>query len=140
MSYIWLNTRTWWVAPFWWGIQDPGSFGPPLNSALHQRRLAIMTGCLRPTPTDNLPVLAGIQPAELRHKGATLSPSTRGITKLDGARGKKQVWRPPYSNLRSFRSKCTVLKKILVTLLGIERNTHKLWLVAMSNKYAILKV
>ena len=34
--------------------------------------LSIVTGCLRPTPTDNLPVLSGIQPAELRRQGATL--------------------------------------------------------------------
>jgi len=26
---------------------------------------------------------------------------------------------PPCSNLRSFRSKCTILKKLLVTLLGL---------------------
>ena len=32
-----------------------------LNDALR-----IVTGCLRPTPTDHLPVLSGIQPAELR--------------------------------------------------------------------------
>ena len=38
-----------------------------LNGALH-----IVTGCLRPTPTDHLPVLSGIQPAELRCMGATL--------------------------------------------------------------------
>jgi len=35
----------------------------------------------------------------------------RGVPRLDGARGKKQVWRPPCSNLRSFGSECTVLKK-----------------------------
>ena len=35
--------------------------------------LRIITGCLRPTPTDHLPVLSGIQPAELRRMGATLS-------------------------------------------------------------------
>ena len=39
-----------------------------LNDALH-----IVTGCLRPTPTDRLPVLSGIQPDELRRIGATLS-------------------------------------------------------------------
>ena len=33
----------------------------------------IVTGCLRPTPTGNIPVLSGIQPAELRRQGATLS-------------------------------------------------------------------
>ena len=38
--------------------------------------------------------------------------------RLDGARGKKQVWRPHVRN-RSFGRKCTVLKKVLVTLLGL---------------------
>ena len=36
------------------------------------------TECLRPTPTDHLPVLSGIQPAELRRMGATLSLAYRG--------------------------------------------------------------
>ena len=40
--------------------------------------LRIVTGCLRPTPTDHLPVLSGIQPAELRRPGATLSLAYRG--------------------------------------------------------------
>ena len=44
-----------------------------LNDALR-----IVTGCLRPTPTDHLPVLSGIQPAELRRMGATLSLAHRG--------------------------------------------------------------
>ena len=44
-----------------------------LNDALR-----IVTGCLRPTPTDHLPVLSGIQPAELRRLGATLSLAHRG--------------------------------------------------------------
>ena len=48
-----------------------------------------------------------------------LSNAFRGGTRLDGAWGKKQVRCPPCSNLRSFRSKRTVLKKVLVTLLGL---------------------
>ena len=44
-----------------------------LNDALR-----IVTGCLRPTPTDHLPILSGIQPAELRRLGATLSLAHRG--------------------------------------------------------------
>ena len=44
-----------------------------LNDALR-----IVTGCLRPNPTDHLPVLSGIQPAELRRLGATLSLAHRG--------------------------------------------------------------
>ena len=39
-----------------------------LNDALH-----IVTACLHPTPTDRLPILSGIQPAELCQMGATLS-------------------------------------------------------------------
>ena len=44
-----------------------------LNDALR-----IVTGCLQPTPTDQLPVLSGIHPAELRRLGATLSLAHRG--------------------------------------------------------------
>ena len=40
--------------------------------------LLIVTGCLRPTPTDHLPVLSGIQPAELCRMRATLSLAYRG--------------------------------------------------------------
>ena len=43
-----------------------------LNNALR-----IVTRCLRPTPTDHLPVLSGIHPAELRRMGATLSLAYR---------------------------------------------------------------
>ena len=39
--------------------------------------LSIVTGCLRPTLTDNLPVLSGIQPAVLRRQGATLFLANR---------------------------------------------------------------
>ena len=45
-----------------------------LNNALR-----IATGCLRPASTDHLPILSGIQPAELRRFGATLSLAKRGI-------------------------------------------------------------
>ena len=38
----------------------------------------IVTECLRPTPTDYLPILSGIQPAELRLMGATLSLANHG--------------------------------------------------------------
>ena len=44
-----------------------------LNDALH-----IVTGCLHPTPMDHLPVLSGIQPAELCRMGATLSLANHG--------------------------------------------------------------
>jgi len=35
--------------------------------------LPIVTGCLRPTPADNLPIVAGIQPVELHRSRATIS-------------------------------------------------------------------
>ena len=51
---------------------------------------------------------------------------TRVVKRLYGARGKKQVWRPHgrslaplWSNLSFFEGKFTVLKKALVTLLGL---------------------
>ena len=49
-----------------------------LNDALR-----IVTGCLRPTSTDYLPVLSGIQPVELRRLGATLSLAHRGSLEPD---------------------------------------------------------
>ena len=44
------------------------------------------------------------------------APHARDVTRLDGARDSKQVLAPPCSNLRSFGS---ILKKVLVTLLGL---------------------
>jgi len=41
--------------------------------------LRIMTGCLRPTPADNLPILAGIQPVEFRRNGVILSVVHRAM-------------------------------------------------------------
>ena len=69
-------------------------FTPPLSTAhqfgfcsTHTRLidsilndvLRNITGCLRPTPTKDLPVLAGIQPAELRQLGAKLSLANGAI-------------------------------------------------------------
>ena len=41
--------------------------------------LRIVTGYQRPTPVENIPILAGIQPAELRRSGATLSLGRRAM-------------------------------------------------------------
>ena len=60
-------------APVWCRSAHTRLINSVLNDALR-----IVTGCLRPTPTDYLPVLAGIQPAELRRLGATLSLAYRG--------------------------------------------------------------
>ena len=55
-------------APVWCRSAHTRLIDSVLNDAL-----LMVTGCLRPTPTDHLPVLSGIQPAELRRMGATLS-------------------------------------------------------------------
>ena len=39
--------------------------------------LGIVTGCLRPTPMDHLPILSGIQPAKFCRLGATFSLAYR---------------------------------------------------------------
>ena len=59
-------------APVWYCSAHTGLIDNVLNDALR-----IVTGCLRPTPTDHLPVLSSIQPAELRRMGATLSLAHR---------------------------------------------------------------
>ena len=41
--------------------------------------LRIVSGCFRPTPREDLPVLAGIQPAKLRRLGTTLFLANRAI-------------------------------------------------------------
>ena len=61
-------------APVWRRSAHTRLIDPIISDALR-----IVTGCLRPTPADNLPILAGIQPAELRHKEATLSLARRAM-------------------------------------------------------------
>ena len=80
--------------------------------------LGIVTGCLRPTPTDHLHVLSGIQPVELRRMGATLSLAYRGSLDpdhilyglLNGSSDNRQVRlrfrRPFVPAAKSFRQRC----------------------------------
>ena len=60
-------------APVWCRSAHTHLIDSVLNDALR-----IVNGCLHPTLTDHLPVLSGIQPAELRRIGATLSLAYRG--------------------------------------------------------------
>ena len=60
-------------APVWYCSAHTLLIDSVLNDALH-----IVARCLHPTPTDHLPVLSGIQLAELRRMGATLSLAYRG--------------------------------------------------------------
>ena len=65
-------------APVWCRSAHTRFIDSVLNDALR-----IFTGCMRPTPTDHLPVISGIQPAELRPLGATLSLAHRGFLDPD---------------------------------------------------------
>ena len=63
-----VHSTTEYCAPVWCRSAHTCLIDSVLNDALR-----IVTGCLRPTPTDHLPVLSGIYPAELCRLGATLS-------------------------------------------------------------------
>ena len=68
-----VHSTTEYCAPVWCRSAHTRFIDSVLNDALR-----IVTGCLRPTPTDHLPVLSGIQPAELRRMEVTLSLAHRG--------------------------------------------------------------
>ena len=61
-------------APVWCHNMHTRLIDSILNNVLR-----IVTGCLRPTPTEDLPVLTGIQSAELRRLEATLSLANLAI-------------------------------------------------------------
>ena len=65
-------------APVWCCSAHTRFVDSVLNDALR-----IVTGCLRPIPTDHLPVLSDIQPAELRRLEGTLSLAHRGFLDPD---------------------------------------------------------
>ena len=56
---------------------------PIINSILNNA-LRIVTGCLCPRPTEDLPIFGGVQPAELRRLGAAFSLANRAIHVLHG--------------------------------------------------------
>ena len=65
-------------APVWCRSAHTRLIDSVLNDALR-----IVTGCLRSTPIDHLPILSGIQPAELHQMGATLFLAHRGFLDPD---------------------------------------------------------
>ena len=103
-------------APVWCRSAHTHVIDSVLNNALR-----IVTGCLRPTPTDHLPVLSGIQPGELRRLGATLSLAQRGSLDLDhilhgvlsGSSDTRQA------RLRSRRSFVSAARNLLDSLAGL---------------------
>jgi len=71
---------------------------PAYNDALR-----IVTGCLRPTPLENLSILAGIQPAELNRSGATLSLGRRAME--HGHLLHSELTRPSSADARRLKSR-----------------------------------
>ena len=65
-----VHSTTEYCAPTWCRSAHTRLIDSTINDALR-----IVTGCLRPTSTDNLLVVASIQPAGLRREGETLALS-----------------------------------------------------------------
>ena len=76
LSLVYITAE--YCAPDWCRSAHTRLIDSVLNDALR-----IITECLRPTPTDHLPILSGIQPAESRRLGATLSFARRGTLDPD---------------------------------------------------------
>ena len=76
LSLVYLTAE--YCAPVWCRSVQIRLIDSVLNDAL-----CIVTGCLRLTPSVYLPVLSGIQPAELRRQGATLSLANRSSLDSD---------------------------------------------------------
>jgi len=74
-----------------------------LTNGKRSRLRRLKNECLRPTPANNLPVLAGIQLAELRHKGATLSLARRAME--PGHLLHSALTCPSSANARRFKSR-----------------------------------
>ena len=70
----------------------------PINDALR-----LVTGCLRPTATDDLYTLACVQPSELRRKGATLSLARRAQDPKHMLH--ERLLSPPYEGHRQLKSR-----------------------------------
>ena len=72
LSLVYFTAK--YCAPVWCRSTHTRLIDSILNDALR-----IVTRCLHPTPTEGLPVLASIQPAELRQLETTLSLANRAI-------------------------------------------------------------
>ena len=109
-------------APVWCRNTHTRLIDSVLNDALR-----MVTGCLRPTPTNHLPVLSGIHPAELRRLGATLFLAYRGSQDpnhilhglLSGSSNNRQV------RLRSRRPFVPAARNLLDNLARLDIRTSE---------------
>ena len=102
-------------APVWCCSAHTRHIDSVLNDALR-----IVTGYLCPTPTDYLPILSGIQPAELRSLGATLSLARRGTLDPDHILLGQPAGLPdlPQERLKSRRPFAPASRKLLMIYLN----------------------
>jgi len=100
-TLVLIHSTAEYCAPVWCRRDHTRFIDPTINDVLR-----IVTGCLPPTPADKLPVLAAIQPAELRRNGATLSLGRRAmepghllhsaLTRLSGTAARRLKSRHPF--------------------------------------------
>ena len=108
--------------------------------------LRIVTGCLRPTQTDHLLILSGIQQAELRRFGATLSLTKRGTLDPDHFLRSQLAGLPdvPRERLKSRRPFVPAAQKLIHDLskLGIRAAqwTNYRWDTVYSKRTSVLHV
>jgi len=57
----------------------------------------------------------------------SLKSFNQGRNEVKWRPGQEESLEPPCLNLRSFRRKCTALKEVLVTMLGLFRAPHSDW-------------
>ena len=140
ISFIVYSTAEY-CAPVWCRSAHTRLIDIVLNDALR-----IVTGCLRPTPTDHLSILSGIQPAELHRLGATISLAKRGTLDPDPILHGQLAGLPdvPRDRLKSRRPLVPAPRKLLNDLskLGIRAAhwTNYRWSAEYSKRTSVLHV
>ena len=85
-------------APVWCRSSHTKGLVTALNSAM-----LTVSGCLRPTPVNQLPILSGIAPPALRREAAALVLSRKAKTREDHLLHRIATEKPPHARLKSRR-------------------------------------
>ena len=110
-----VHSTAMYCAPVWCRSAHTRLIDPAINDALR-----IVTGYLRPTPADNLPILAGIQPAELRCSGATLSLARHAME--PGHLLHSALTRPSSADARRLKSRHPFVPAALQLIISSDNN------------------
>lgn len=97
-------------APVWSRSPHVKKLDAALNTALRT-----VSGCLRATPTNQLPVLAGIAPAEVRQEAATLALARKALMSESHLLHKVVTETPQRTRLKSRRPFATQAQELLRT-------------------------